>query len=68
MTIPQIALNWLLQQPTVSMVLIGARNEDQLRQNLGAAGWSLTPGQAVKRNEASKVRQEITLRLIGPGV
>jgi aryl-alcohol dehydrogenase-like predicted oxidoreductase len=37
-TIPQIALNWLLQRPTVSTVLIGARNEEQLRQNLGAAG------------------------------
>src|SRR5439155_15494465 len=35
-TVPQIALNWLLQRPTVSTLIIGARNEEQLRQNLGA--------------------------------
>src|SRR3979490_397322 len=39
-SIPQIALNWLLQRPTVSTILIGARNEAQLRQNLGAGGWN----------------------------
>ena len=42
-TVPQVALNWLLQRPTVSSVIIGARNEEQLRQNLGAEGWNLTP-------------------------
>ncbi|HET9522790.1 MAG TPA: aldo/keto reductase, partial [Terrimicrobiaceae bacterium] len=42
-TIPQVALNWVLQRPTVSTVIIGARNEEQLRQNLGAVGWTLTP-------------------------
>jgi aryl-alcohol dehydrogenase-like predicted oxidoreductase len=41
-TVPQIALNWLLQRPTVSTLVIGARNEEQLRQNLGAVGWTLT--------------------------
>lgn len=41
--VPQIALNWLIQRPTVSSVIIGARNEAQLRQNLGAVGWTLTP-------------------------
>ncbi|MET0581969.1 MAG: aldo/keto reductase [Pseudoxanthomonas sp.] len=41
-TIPQIALNWLLQRPTVSTVVVGARNEEQLRQNLGAVGWALS--------------------------
>ncbi|WP_280300422.1 aldo/keto reductase [Nocardia neocaledoniensis] len=40
-TVPQIALNWLLTRPTVASVLIGARNEEQLRQNLGAVGWQL---------------------------
>lgn len=55
-TIPQIALNWLLQRPTVSTVLIGARNEEQLRQNLGAVGWNLTREQVAKLDEASKVR------------
>jgi aryl-alcohol dehydrogenase-like predicted oxidoreductase len=40
-TIPQVAINWLLQRPTVASVIIGARDEEQLRQNLGAVGWSL---------------------------
>ncbi|MFD3682313.1 aldo/keto reductase [Streptomyces sp. NPDC058613] len=51
--IPQIAINWLLQRPTVSSVIIGARNEEQLRQNLGAIGWTLTPDQMAKLNAAS---------------
>jgi aryl-alcohol dehydrogenase-like predicted oxidoreductase len=41
-TVPQIALNWLIGRPTVASVIIGARNEAQLRQNLGAVGWSLS--------------------------
>ncbi len=52
-SIPQIALNWLLQRPTVSTVIIGARNEEQLRQNLGAVGWNLTPEQVAKLDAAS---------------
>jgi aryl-alcohol dehydrogenase-like predicted oxidoreductase len=44
-SVPQIALNWLLQRPTVSSVILGARNEEQLNQNLGASGWNLTPEQ-----------------------
>jgi aryl-alcohol dehydrogenase-like predicted oxidoreductase len=52
-TIPQIALNWLLQRPTVSSVIIGARNEEQLRQNLGALGWTLTPDQMATLDAAS---------------
>jgi aryl-alcohol dehydrogenase-like predicted oxidoreductase len=51
--IPQIALNWLLQRPTVSTVIIGARNEEQLKQNLGAVGWTLTPEQVAKLDTAS---------------
>ena len=54
-TVPQIALNWLLQRPTVSSVIVGARNEAQLRQNLGAIGWSLTVEQAAKLDKASTV-------------
>jgi aryl-alcohol dehydrogenase-like predicted oxidoreductase len=54
-TIPQIALNWLLQRPSVSTVVIGARNEEQLRQNLGAVGWSLTPEQMQRLDRASTV-------------
>jgi aryl-alcohol dehydrogenase-like predicted oxidoreductase len=52
-SVPQIALNWLLQRPTVSNVIIGARNEDQLRQNLGAVGWNLTPDHVRRLDEAS---------------
>lgn len=55
-TVPQIALNWLLQRPTVATVLIGARDEAQLRQNLGAVGWNLTAEQVAKLDAASKVR------------
>lgn len=55
-TIPQIALNWLLQRPTVATVLIGARNEAQLRQNLGAVGWNLTPEQVKRLDDASRTR------------
>jgi len=54
-TVPQIALNWLLRRPTVSSLIIGARNEEQLRQNLGAVGWSLTPEQIAKLDAASAV-------------
>jgi len=53
-TIPQIALNWLLQRPTVSSIIIGARNEEQLRQNLGAVGWNLTPEQVKRLSDASE--------------
>jgi aryl-alcohol dehydrogenase-like predicted oxidoreductase len=53
-SIPQIALNWLLQRPTVSTVLIGARNETQLKDNLGAVGWSLDAGQLQRLDEASR--------------
>jgi aryl-alcohol dehydrogenase-like predicted oxidoreductase len=54
-TIPQIALNWLLQRPTVANVIVGARNEEQLRQNLGSVGWNLAPEQVAKLDAASDV-------------
>jgi len=54
-SVPQIALNWLLQRPTVATVIIGARNEAQLRQNLGAVGWSLNGEQMQRLNAASEV-------------
>jgi aryl-alcohol dehydrogenase-like predicted oxidoreductase len=53
-SVPQIALNWLLRRPTVSSVILGARNEEQLRQNLAAAGWMLTPEQVAKLDAASE--------------
>lgn len=54
-TLPQIALAWLLTRPTVSSLIIGARNESQLRDNLGAVGWSLTGDQRQRLDEASAV-------------
>lgn len=75
-TVAQVALNWLLQRPTVASVIIGARNEAQLRQNLGAVGWSLTDEQVQRLDEASNVaapyphfpyrRQEAFARLNPP--
>jgi aryl-alcohol dehydrogenase-like predicted oxidoreductase len=52
-TVPQIALNWLLRRPTISTIIIGARNEEQLRQNLAAEGWSLSPSQIATLDQAS---------------
>jgi aryl-alcohol dehydrogenase-like predicted oxidoreductase len=54
-TVPQVAINWLLQRPTVSSVLIGARDEAQLRQNLGALGWQLSAAQMARLDAASRV-------------
>ena len=75
-SLPQIAINWLLLRPTVSSVIIGARNEEQLRQNLGAVGWVLTPEQMASLDAASAVtapypyfpyhRQEAFARLNPP--
>ncbi|RMI35389.1 aldo/keto reductase [Nocardia stercoris] len=54
-SVPQIALNWLLRRPTVATVIIGARTEEQLRQNLGAVGWELTADQIARLDRASSV-------------
>ena len=56
-TVPQVALNWLLQRPTVSTIVIGARNEEQLRANLGAVGWNLTADQIATLDKASAVQR-----------
>jgi aryl-alcohol dehydrogenase-like predicted oxidoreductase len=52
-TVAQVALNWLLQRPTVANLVIGARNEEQLRLNLGAVGWNLTPEQVARLDSVS---------------
>jgi aryl-alcohol dehydrogenase-like predicted oxidoreductase len=52
-TVAQVALNWLLQRPTVANVVVGARNEEQLKQNLGAVGWKLTADQIAKLDAKS---------------
>ena len=77
-TIPQVAINWLLQRPSVSSVIIGARNEEQLHQNLGAVGWTLTPDQVAQLDAVSAAtapypyfpyrRQEGFSRLSPPAV
>lgn len=54
-TVPQVALNWLLQRPTVATLIVGARNEEQLRQNLGAVGWNLSTEQVDRLDKASEV-------------
>ena len=55
-SVAQISLNWLLQRPTVANIVIGARNEEQLKQNLLAVGWNLTPEQVAKLDAASDVQ------------
>ncbi|BEV11716.1 aldo/keto reductase [Asticcacaulis sp. DW145] len=57
-TIPQVALNWLLQRPGVANIVIGARNADQLKANLGAIGWDLTADQVARLDGVSR-RQPI---------
>jgi aryl-alcohol dehydrogenase-like predicted oxidoreductase len=54
-TVPQVAIAWLLTRPTVASVIVGARTEAQLRENLGAVGWSLSPGQIARLEAASDV-------------
>jgi aryl-alcohol dehydrogenase-like predicted oxidoreductase len=54
-SVTQVALNWLVQRPSISTVIFGARNEEQLRQNLGAVGWNLSAEQIAKLDAASDV-------------
>ena len=53
-TVAQVALNWLLTRPTVCNIVVGARTEAQLKQNLGALGWALTPEQVARLDAASR--------------
>uniref|UniRef100_UPI0035CC2678 aldo/keto reductase n=1 Tax=uncultured Sphingomonas sp. TaxID=158754 RepID=UPI0035CC2678 len=54
-SVPQVAINWLLRRPTVASVIIGARNEAQLRDNLGAVGWELSAAQVAVLDAVSAV-------------
>ena len=72
-SVAQVALNWLLQRPTVANIVIGARNEEQLKQNLGAVGWNLSTEQVKKLDAASEMpliypywHQRQTLKLNPP--
>lgn len=53
-TVAQVALNWLLQRPTICSLVIGARTKEHLEQNLGAVGWSLSTEQVKRLEEASR--------------
>ena len=53
-TVSQIAINWLLQNKTVSNIVIGARNEKQLLENIAATGWSLSPDHVLKLDAVSE--------------
>ena len=53
-SVPQLAINWLLRKPSISTVIIGARNETQLRDNLAAANFTLTAEQVARLDEASQ--------------
>ncbi|GJD92077.1 1-deoxyxylulose-5-phosphate synthase YajO [Methylobacterium hispanicum] len=53
-SVAQVALNWLLTRPTVCNIVVGARTEEQLKQNLGAIGWSLAPEQIARLDAASQ--------------
>ena len=64
-TIPQVALNWLLRRPTVSTLIIGARNEEQLKANLGSIGWTLTAEQIARLDAASVLAK--SLSVLAPG-
>ncbi|CAN5433448.1 aldo/keto reductase [soil metagenome] len=55
-TIPQVALNWTLQRPTIASIIVGARNEEQLKQNFGAVGWKLSEAQVARLDAASDVK------------
>lgn len=57
-SVVQVALNWLLQRPTVDSIIIGARDENQLKQNLGSVGWNLTADQ-IKRLDAASFSQPV---------
>ena len=55
-TISQVALRWVLQRPSIVSIVLGARDEAQLRENLGAVGWSLDASQMARLDTASAVR------------
>jgi len=74
-TVPQVALNWVLSRPTVSSVVIGARTEAQLRENLSAVGWRLDAAHVAKLDAVSNRRpiypywhQRLNPRLVTPPV
>ncbi len=52
----QVALNWLRAKPQVTSVIVGARTTDQLRDNLKASTWDLTPEEVTRLDEVSAIR------------
>ncbi len=50
----QVALNWLLHKPGVTAPIIGTRTMQQLKDNLGGAGWDLSADQLARLDSASE--------------
>jgi aryl-alcohol dehydrogenase-like predicted oxidoreductase len=74
-TVPQVAINWVLGRPTVASVVVGARTEAQLRENLSAVGWRLDAAHVAKLDAVSNRRpvypywhQRLNPRLVTPPV
>jgi aryl-alcohol dehydrogenase-like predicted oxidoreductase len=49
----QVALNWVVRKPGVASVILGARTDAQLVDNLAAATWSLSDAEIASLDEAS---------------
>jgi aryl-alcohol dehydrogenase-like predicted oxidoreductase len=54
-SVAQVALNWVAAKPSVATVIIGARTEEQLRDNLAAASWSLAAEEVAALDQVSAV-------------
>ena len=74
-TVAQVALNWALHRPTVASVVIGARNEQQLRANLSVVEWKLDAAHVARLDSVSERRpaypywhQRLNRRLVTPPV
>ena len=52
-TVSQVAINWLLHNNTVSNIIIGARTEEQLVENISSLDWELTPAELDQLNTVS---------------
>ena len=49
----QVALNWVLNKPSVDTVILGARDEKQLLDNLAAAAWHMSDEEMSRLDEVS---------------
>ncbi len=49
----QVALRWVLEQPTITSAIVGARHVTHLEDNLGTAGWKLDKNAHQRLNKVS---------------